>query len=263
MHQSAPDELPMKILPLFLAGSFLMAFGCETSVTEYRKRPSFYRMASEQDLTDEYVDAQGRTVKFIEDGQLPSERIRRNKERLRKQKERRKQQELDRKAAIAAAKASGMTNEEIARLEAKALEDMAKREASRGFKGRETLDDGSVVLRAMLPEHVLGHTMTCLRNREYILLWDEMIAQSTKDEYAARGLGVENFAEFCRAKRPDLMMTLNRMVFSYYSGSDVIIERQQDLSVKLRFSNQLADQFSYREVGIEQELDGMKLAYIR
>ena len=253
----------MKTSLLILTGLLLVAFGCETSVVEYRKRPSFYRMASEKDLTDEYVDAQGRTVKFIEDGQLPSERIRRNKERIRKQEERRKQQEKDRKEAIAAAKAAGMTNEEIAELEAKVLKEMAEKEASREFIGRETLDDGSVVLRAILPEHVLGHTMTCLRNREYILLWDELVAQSTKDEYAARGMGVENFAEFCRLKRPDLMMTLNRMVFSYYSGSDVIIERQQDLSVKLRFSNQLADQFVFREVGVEQELDGMKLSYIR
>ena len=56
-----------------LAALTTTAIGCESVVTEYHRRSSFYRMASEVELVDEYVDAQGRRVVFIEDGLLPSE----------------------------------------------------------------------------------------------------------------------------------------------------------------------------------------------
>ena len=71
------------------------------------------------------------------------------------------------------------------------------------------------------------------------------------------------FAEFCRKNRSELMKTLNRMIFSYYSGSDVILDRLQNLTVQVRFSALLAQQFKFREVIVVQELDGMKLGIIR
>ena len=59
------------------------------------------------------------------------------------------------------------------------------------------------------------------------------------------------------------MMSLNRMSFGYYGGSDVIIDRLPDHSVRVRFSPQLGSRFKFREVSIVQERDGMKLAGIR
>ena len=133
----------------------------------------------------------------------------------------------------------------------------------KAFKGREEFDDGTIILRAILPEHVLGHTMTCLRNAEYQLLWDQMVSQETRMAYAERDMGVAEFAEFCRKNRPELMKTLNRMIFSYYSGSDVVLDRMANRSVRVRFSALLATQFTFKEVVVVQELDGMKLGMIR
>ena len=74
---------------------------------------------------------------------------------------------------------------------------------------------------------------------------------------------VGHFAEFCRANRSELMKTLNRMVFGFYSGSDVIVERGGDLSVRIRFSAFLGRQFKFKEVVVVQGREGMKLKMIR
>ena len=41
---------------------FGFTLGCEQKVTEYHRRPSFYRLASESELVDEYVDKDGHKV---------------------------------------------------------------------------------------------------------------------------------------------------------------------------------------------------------
>ena len=226
---------------------FGFALGCETKVTEYHRRPSFYRLASESELVNEYVDQDGHKVVFIEDGPLPTERMEIEEKKKREDAIREKRRKKERLARIAA-------GEEVSE-----EEDLQPKK----FKGREELDDGTIILRALLPEHVLGHTMTCLRNGEFQLLWDQMISRETKLAYAEQEMGVAQFAEFCRKNRPELMKTLNRMIFSYYSGSDVVLERLPNLTVRVRFSAQLATQFKFREVVVVQEIDGMKLGIIR
>jgi hypothetical protein len=59
------------------------------------------------------------------------------------------------------------------------------------------------------------------------------------------------------------MMTLNRMSFGYYGGSDVVVDRLPDASVRVRFSPQLASQFKFREVYVVMDRQGMGLAGIR
>lgn len=232
------------IFGLSMAGS-----GCETVVTEYHKRPSFYRMASDKELVDEYVDARGHRVVFVEDGPLPEEQRRIDEAALAREEAKRLERARIRSEAVRAGKPippEGLEPEE-----------------PQAFMAREVLDDGSVVMRALLPDHVLANTMTSLRNQEYVQLWEQVVAESTKRQYAAEGMGVEDFVRYCTKNRSELMMTLNRMSFGYYGGSDVVLDRLPDLSVRMRFSNKIASQFKFREIYVVQERDGLKLAGIR
>ena len=226
-----------------------VAAGCQQQTVEYHRRPGFYRLASDTELVDEYVDKDGKRIVFVEDGPLPAELEARKEEDKRKAEIRRKRIEEERRAM----KAAG--------IEVPEEEDLSGE--PKAFKGREEFDDGTIVLRAILPEHVLGHTITCLRNGEYQLLWDQMVSRDTKMAYAQQEMGVAEFAEFCQKNRSELMKMLNRMIFSYYSGSDVVLDRMQNLSVRIRFSAQLATQFTFKEVVVVQELEGMKLGMIR
>ena len=48
---------------------------------------------------------------------------------------------------------------------------------------REEHDDGSITLRCLVPKHVLMNALTCLQLAEFDLLYEQLIAQQTKDAY--------------------------------------------------------------------------------
>ena len=225
------------------------AVGCDTTVTEYHRRPAFYKLASETELEDEMITADGRRIVFIEDGRLPSEVEEIERRRREKEEAQRRERERIRKAAIAAGRP----------IPPEAMEP----EPPKAFKSREVMDDGKVVLRALLPEHVIGNVMTCLRNQEYVELWEQVVAESSKRAYRSQGQDMEQFVAWCVKNRSELMMTLNRMSFGYYGGSDVVIDRLPDHSVRIRFSPTLASEFAFREVLVVHDGQGMKLAGIR
>ena len=190
-----------------------------------------------------------RLDELAEDGRLPSEVEAAELEREKRERAKR----LERKRIREEAMAAGLPVPPEGR----------EPEPPEIFKSREVLDDGTVTLRALLPEHVIANVMTCLRNQEYLELWEQVVAESSRRAYASRGEGVEEFVAWCVRHRSELMMSLNRMSFGYYGGSDIVVDRLPDLSVRVRFSPTLASQFDFREVLVVQERGGMKLAAIR
>jgi hypothetical protein len=129
------------------------------------------------------------------------------------------------------------------------------------FKIREEKGNGAVILRCILPEHVIANTMTCLRNEEYDLIWEQLLARSTRDSYSAQGLGFDDFREVMEEQRPELMTTLNRMGFGFF-GPDVVLDRGAGGAVRARFGPRLSDQFQFQYVDMVMETDGMKLLLI-
>ena len=86
-----------------------------------------------------------------------------------------------------------------------------QRTESPGFQLRAERTDGTTELRALMPEHVLAHCLTCIRAGEYRLLWDELVAERTKLTYAEQGLGFEEFEAFMIENRVELARMLARM----------------------------------------------------
>jgi hypothetical protein len=134
-------------------------------------------------------------------------------------------------------------------------------DAEDAFKVREELEDGSVVLRALLPEHVIGNALLCLKNQEYELLWDQMIAERTKLAYKAEGQGVEEFAAFFRTHRTELGKTLNRMLMGLATG-ETVVEPLGDGMIRCRFWPQVAQQFKFKYVTLAREDFGLRLVLI-
>jgi len=129
------------------------------------------------------------------------------------------------------------------------------------FKVRDEKGDGTVILRCILPEHVIANTMTCLRNEEYDLIWEQLLARRTKDNYAAQGQGFDEFRAVMEEQRPEIMTTLNRMGFGFF-GPDVVLDRGAGGAVRARFGPRLSDQFKFQYVDMVMESDGMKLLLI-
>ncbi len=129
------------------------------------------------------------------------------------------------------------------------------------FEPRETLDDGTVVLRNVLPDHVVANTMACLKNEEYRLMWDQLLAPDAKAAYEKKG-GYKAFEKWCVESRRPAMELLNRMRFNAM-GADVTMTKVSGNRMRAVVSPHLWDQFKLRVVEFEMTPDGMKLASIR
>jgi hypothetical protein len=134
---------------------------------------------------------------------------------------------------------------------------------SKVFRIREQAEDGTERLHALMPEHVVAATLACLRSEEYELLWDQMIAQETKDAYAANGKGFEEFAAFFRAHRIELAKLLNRMLLGFMTY-ETVAEGAGDGVVVCRLHPKAAELFRFKRVLVVHEGPGkgMKLLVI-
>lgn len=132
---------------------------------------------------------------------------------------------------------------------------------SKAFEPREQLDDGTVVLRCIMPEHVVANTMACFRNEEYQLMWDQLLAPETRSEWNRRG-GFEGFDKWCTENRRSTMELLNRMRFNAV-GSDVSMKQLSPGLTRATLSPHLWEQFKFHVVEFEQTPDGMKLRSIK
>ena len=122
--------------------------------------------------------------------------------------------------------------------------------------------DGSVVLRTAAPEHVLAHAKRCIRQREYQLIWDQLLATRTRSAYEREGRSFDDFATFCEENRPAMMETFNRMGFALYS-SDVVQEAIPSNGVRYRMHPRLSEQFIFTEFDVVRESSGFKWLMIR
>lgn len=127
---------------------------------------------------------------------------------------------------------------------------------------RDQFDDGTVILRAYAPEHVLAHAKRGIRQREYRILWDQLISTRTRSAYERDGKGYEEFAQFCEENRPALMETFNRMGFGLYSP-DVVQEAIGPEAFRYRLHPNLGDQFAFTEFDVVRESNGLKWLMIR
>ena len=133
--------------------------------------------------------------------------------------------------------------------------------AVKPFQIREEFEDGSIILRARVPEHVLANTLTCLRNQEFELLWEQLLSEQTKLSYERQGLGVEDFASYFAQRRNDLAKTINRMMLGI-PRLEVVMENLGGGVIRIRFHPQVGRLFRFKTVDVVSEGPGLKLLMI-
>jgi hypothetical protein len=157
---------------------------------------------------------------------------------------------------------------------------LASKKDAKVFQPREETEDTGgktkVVLRAILPEHVLLNTLNCLRNEEYQLLWEQGLSKRTKynyaksaedqvgsggDDKADRSNGEEQFTAFMQKYRHDLVATLTRMLTGI-SGQEVAIERIDDGVTRCRLRSQYVGTLVFTQIDMVKENGNLKLLLI-
>lgn len=129
---------------------------------------------------------------------------------------------------------------------------------------RQENPDGTVTLRAWQPQDVIANLLTCLRNQEYELFWDQLVADATKQEYELQGRpdGRAEFAEFCRRNRGELAATANRMLLGF-TRRETLLESRGHGVIRLRLYPQIAEGHRFTSADVIRQQDGMRLLAIR
>ena len=142
------------------------------------------------------------------------------------------------------------------------LEKRASGDGKDAFKPWDEREDGTIVLRALLPEHVLSNFAECLLRERYDLLYDQMLAQPTLQAYEEQENGREKFFEYCLKYRKDLRTVLNRMMLGL-TRNEVIVENLEGGIISYRFHPSIGLQYRFKAVDVVSELGGLKLLRVR
>ncbi len=136
-----------------------------------------------------------------------------------------------------------------------------KPEAPKELKLREVERDGSITLRAAMPEHVMAHLVEAVKNHEYGPFYSQMLSDEAHQAYERAG-GEAVFKEWAEKNRKDLLTFLNRMGANW-NGAEVLTERVTALRMRYRLDRRNLPDIRFEVVEIINEHGGVRLALIR
>ena len=136
-----------------------------------------------------------------------------------------------------------------------------KKEPPKELMLREEERDGSITLRAAMPEHVMAHFLEAVKTQEYGPFYSQMLSAEAHQAYERAG-GEAVFVEWAEKNRKDLLVFLNRMG-SNWSGSEVVTERVSALRMRYRLDRRNLPDIRFEVVEIVNEQGGVRLALVR
>lgn len=120
---------------------------------------------------------------------------------------------------------------------------------------------GKLTLRSIFPEHVIKHTMTCLRDRNWELLFEQIIGTEIRQNYSNREDGRKEFESFFSQNRKELARTLQRIHQGLGFG-DVQVYENGNLTTHT-LSPRVASEYTFTSVVFIREDQFLKLHSIR
>ena len=116
---------------------------------------------------------------------------------------------------------------------------------------------GKTILHAVLPTHIFTQALTCLRDRNWELLYEQVTSESSKAYYDSLDDELTTFTTFFEENRQDIAKTLQRMLRGSNSG-DVQIVKEKDKSIYF-FSKRVRVDYVFNKVTLIQEGQFLKL----
>ncbi|MSR69925.1 MAG: hypothetical protein EXS17_06220 [Phycisphaerales bacterium] len=129
------------------------------------------------------------------------------------------------------------------------------------FQVREETKSGEVILRAIMPEHVMAHLLDALKSEDYGALYAQMLADETRRAYDHAG-GEATFVAWATANREPLLIFLNRMG-SNWSGTEVMTEQVTPSRLRYRLDRRTIPNMRFEVIEVTMEHGGCRLAMVR
>tara|TARA_B110000116_G_scaffold271708_1_gene293316 strand:+ start:849 stop:1454 length:606 start_codon:yes stop_codon:yes gene_type:complete len=120
---------------------------------------------------------------------------------------------------------------------------------------------GEITLRSILPEHVLTHTLTCLRDRNWELLFEQIISTPMKQYYRSEGHSEKEFVAFFAGNRRELAKTLQRMHGG--KGFGEVTATENNGVITYTFIPRIARNYTFKTASFLRENDYLKLHSVR
>ncbi len=116
---------------------------------------------------------------------------------------------------------------------------------------------GELTLRAVFPDHMIVHTLRCLRDKNWDLLYKQLISMPTQHYYESTKNGKQEFESFFNENRREIARTFQRMNGGGSSGDIVITEQGNETVYTL--SGRIASDYKFRMVSFLREGEYLKL----
>ncbi len=136
-----------------------------------------------------------------------------------------------------------------------------KEPAPKDFQVREETKSGEVILRAIMPEHVMAHLLDALKSEQYGPLYEQMLSDETRTAYDHAG-GEATFVAWATENREPLLIFLNRMG-SNWSGAEVMTEQVTPSRLRYRLDRRNIPNMRFELIEITMEHGGCRLAMVR
>jgi hypothetical protein len=120
---------------------------------------------------------------------------------------------------------------------------------------------GELTVRSILPEHVLTHTLTCLRDRNWDVLYEQVISAKSRQYYSQLENGREEFDIFFITNRRELARTLQRIHGG--KGYGDIVSSENGNTIIYELSPKVASDYKFKAVTFVREEQFLKLDSIR
>lgn len=116
---------------------------------------------------------------------------------------------------------------------------------------------GDTTIRAILPMHVLIQTLVCLRDRDWELLYDQILSGGAREYFGSRENGKDEFVAFFENHRNDLAKSMQKMIQGKPFG-DVMV-REDGRTILMSFSPRMVGNFKFRKITFYREGEYLKL----
>lgn len=127
----------------------------------------------------------------------------------------------------------------------------------------EEKDDitGEITLRAVLPVHLLSQTLVCLRDKDWVLLFEQILSEQMQSYYNGREFGYEEFEDFFTTNRKELAKTIQRMIQG--SGVGDVVETEEGNKLLLTFSRRVRTKYKFNYITLIRQDKYLKLHSIK
>jgi len=122
-------------------------------------------------------------------------------------------------------------------------------------------ETGEVTLKAVLPEQLLSQALVCLRDRNWHVLYGQVLSTGAQRYFKSVDEELAYFQSYFDANRLEIAKTMRKMMQSRTFGDTLV--RQEGNRILMYFSSNMLGDFQFKRIELVKEGELVKLDSIQ